>query len=301
MKVLQKITVTELQEPIRLNTYCEHHVDYFESRKSVKKGIARGEVLLNENQLPGGTWLKNGDVITIIDLENKPPKPYHLVIPVVYEDNYIAVVHKPAGLTVSGNQFKTLYNALGYNLKTSLESNALNWPLPTHRIDNQTQGLVLIAKTKTARIALGDMFENNEIFKTYYAIVMGQLTEKYKKHGIIKSAVDSKEAETLIEEIAAARSLKNNWLTLLKVSPKTGRTHQIRKHLSEIGNPILGDKLYGGKTIKHKGLFLCASTLAFIHPITEESMHVSIPIPKKFLRRIESEHKRWMAFNGDTV
>jgi RluA family pseudouridine synthase len=293
LKVIQKIAITDLGEQIRLNTYCEQHVSFFESRKSVKKAIKNGSVWLNGHEANGGVWLKEGDEIWIIDLEKTPPKSYELKVPVIYEDDYLAVVNKPAGIIVSGNQFKTLANTLIFNLHPSPISNALPWPLPVHRRDAQTSGLVIVAKTKTARIVLGDMFEQNKVKKTYHAIAMGRLNETTKLKGLFNSQVDSKDALTHFEILSETRSLKNEWLTFIRLKPQSGRTHQLRIHLATEGTPILGDLLYSASTVKHKGLFLTASELNFNHPINGKPLTVSVPIPRKFEKRLQSEESRW--------
>ena len=301
MKIIQKITVKDLEEPMRLNTFCETYVSFFESRKSVKKTIKSGNVWLNGQASEGGTWLKNGDDIWIIDPENKRPKTYELKISIIYEDDDLAVVYKPAGLIVSGNQFKTLANALIFNLKPSPLTNALPWPLPVHRLDSQTSGLVIVAKTKTARIALGQMFEEHAIQKTYHAIVMGRLSSVSKARGVFDGQVDQKKALTRFEVLSETRSLKNDWLTYIKLMPKTGRTHQLRIHLSNEGTPILGDRLYSQATIKHKGLFLAATGLNFQHPIHHQNLSISIQIPPKFETRLRSEARRWQKINGSNT
>ena len=295
MKIIQTITISNLNESMRLSSFCERHIDYFESKKSVKKAVSNGSVLLNNLPKKGGAWLQVGDIITVIDLENTPPKTYELEIPVIYEDEHLAVVNKPPGLTVSGNQFKTLYNALSYNLEESSLPNALRWPLPVHRLDNQTSGLVIIAKTKTSRIALGDLFEKKLIHKAYRAIASGKFTDV--KEGTFEGLIDSKNAITKYKIISESRSLKNDWLTLVELYPLTGRTHQLRKHLSQNGTPILGDKLYANETIKHKGLFLCACQLNFTHPSSGEMMNISIPMPSKFQKRLNSEQSRWEQYH----
>ena len=293
MKIIQSITISELKKPLRLNTYCETNVDYFESRKSVKKAISKGAVLLNDQVQHGGTWLKQGDIITILDLEDTPPKTYNLHIDVIYEDDHIAIVNKPPGLKVSGNQFKTLVNALSFNLKSSGQFNALPWPLPVHRLDSQTSGLMIIAKTKTSRIKLGDMFESHLIHKTYHAIAMGRLKEQVKKVSYFDKPINDKPSKSKFQVISETRSLKNEWLTFIKLNPETGRTHQLRIHLANAGTPILGDQLYSESTIRQKGLFLSATELSFKHPISEKPLHFSIQCPTKFEKRLLSEQRRW--------
>ena len=289
MKLIESIDITQINDPIRLNTYCETHVTYFKSRKSVKKGIKNGEVRLNDQIVHGGTWLKTGDIISILDLEYTPPKTYNLSLEIVFEDEYLAIINKPAGLTVSGNQFKTLANALSYNLKPSLINDRLPWPLPVHRLDNQTSGLIIVAKTKLARVILGQMFANKTIKKTYHALIMGTINQ----NGILATQIEQKEATTVYERIETVKSLKNENISMVRLFPKTGRTHQIRIHLATNGTPILGDKLYSKSTLKHKGLFLTASGLNFNHPISNLPIIIEVPIPNKFTTRLKNEQRRW--------
>lgn len=265
------------------------------SRKGVKKAIKNGELRLNGEVVEGGRWLKEGDVITLIDLNLKPPKEYQLKIEVVYEDEYFAIINKPAGINVSGNEYKTIQNTLNFNLKPSSQIDRLNWPLPVHRLDNQTSGLLIIAKTKTARVKFGQALEQKKIEKKYHAIVMGEI----RGDGEINFPIEEKESISHYKVINKIPSLQSGFLSLLELSPKTGRTHQLRIHCKSIGTPILGDKLYGniGEVLKHKGLFLAAVSLKFNHPITKEELSVLIPTPKKFLKRLENEERRFLKFN----
>lgn len=208
----------------------------------------------------------------------------------------MAVINKPAGITVSGNTFKTVANALLHNIKRSSEPDALYSPTPVHRLDNQTSGLLLIAKTKTAQIELGNQFKNKTIQKKYCAIVI----EKVHTNQTINTPIENKEAETSFEIIKVINSLKFKNLSCLKVSPKTGRTHQIRIHLASIGHAILGDKLYGNKETTHKGkgLFLCASEIMFLHPKTFKTTLIKLDkIPQKFNSMLIRESRRWNTYN----
>ena len=111
----------------------------------------------------------------LVENSKTQPKIYEFNLEVVFEDDYMAVVNKPAGISVSGNTFKTIFNALSFNLKNSPLPDALIKPTPVHRLDNQTSGLLLIAKTKTAQIELGNQFEQQTIQKNYCTIVVGEV------------------------------------------------------------------------------------------------------------------------------
>ena len=231
----------------------------------------------------------------LIEDPNNKPKVYEFDLEVVFEDDHIAVINKPAGITVSGNTFKTVFNALPHNLKLSTQPDSLTSPTPVHRLDNQTSGLLLIAKTKTAQIELGKEFANNTIQKKYCTIAIG----KVHINRTIETPVDNKDAETSFEIIRVVKSIKYADLSCLKVYPKTGRTHQIRIHLASIGHPILGDKLYGDKATLHKGkgLFLCAAEIKFLHPKTFIPMVVKIDVPQKFHSLLSREKRRWNTYN----
>lgn len=221
---------------------------------------------------------------------------FEYVFEVIYEDEHMAAINKPPGITVSGNNFKTVFNALPFNLKTSTEPDVLFKPTPVHRLDNQTSGILLIAKTKTAQIELGKQFNNKTIQKNYNAIVIGAVNNT---NTIIKP-IENKLAETNFSVIEIVNSLKYKNLSFLKVSPKTGRTHQIRIHLASIGNPILGDKLYGNTDTLHKGkgLFLAATEIIFKHPKTAKNIYLKINIPNKFNSLLKREERRWNTYNN---
>lgn len=264
------------------------------SRKSVKKAIDKGLITVNGVKSSTGFWLKGGEKIIFDESDQKPPKPYHLDLKIYLEDDHIAVVYKPAGLLVSGNQFKTLKNAVLYNLKDSIEKDTLPWPQPVHRLDRQTQGLIIIAKTRSARIKLGKAFEERMIHKEYQAVVIGNTPSQ----GILNSQVQDKQAITEYAKISTVSSLKNKHLSILKLIPKTGRKHQLRIQLSEAGYPILGDPLYSPPNLrlKGKGLFLCATRLKFIHPIQNNTVDINISPPVKFSKRMENEKRRYNTY-----
>nr|WP_291847391.1 RluA family pseudouridine synthase [Lutibacter sp.] len=270
--------------------------EFIPSKSGIKKAIKKELFLVNGQTALTGTWVNSEQIIELIDDPSNKPKVFEYNLEVVFEDEHIAVINKPPGITVSGNSFKTIFNALPFNLKESTEADKLFKPTPVHRLDNQTSGILLVAKTKTAQIELGNQFRNKTIQKKYCAIVVG----KVAKNSTINTPIENKIAETSFEIIEVVKSLKYNELSFLKVSPKTGRTHQIRIHLASIFHPILGDKLYGNaeKIHKGKGLFLAATEITFLHPKTTTTINFKIAIPNKFNSLLIREKRRWNSYNN---
>jgi len=293
VKIINTYTISSEEVGMRFSAFCESFVREFPSKSAVKKAIVKGKLRLNGNFSKGAVWMKKGDVVSVIDLELTPPKIFKMELEVMFEDDFMAIVNKPAGITVSGNQFKTIVNCLPYNLKPSLVKDALPWPLPVHRLDNLTSGVLIIAKTRKARVVLGQMFENKTIRKEYHALVMGKL----EGDGIMNSDIEGKASETIFKSISSVPSLQNDFLSLIQLSPTTGRTHQIRIHLASLGFPILGDTLYAEKTLQHKGLFLAATKICLMHPVLNDEICIQINLPSKFQNRMNNEKTRWDRFH----
>jgi RluA family pseudouridine synthase len=296
IQLLKHIVPADIPDKVRLYDYIGHHfLSHIPSRKGLKKAISRGEIRINDQRAYSGDWIVPGQQITLVDLERNPPKPFPLTLEIIYEDEYIAVINKPAGIRVSGNEYRTIQNAVVGQIALSKQPDALKWARPVHRLDQPTSGLLLIAKTASALIALGNMFKDRLIEKTYEAVVIGTLAQKQ----IINTEIEDKSARTHCELITQVNSLKNDHLTHVRLSPKTGRTHQLRIHLSGIGHPIMGDQQYGisGQIFTEKGLFLAAVALSFIHPITAVHVEINIPTPHKFISLLEREQRRWMKYH----
>lgn len=191
----------------------------------------------------------------------------------------MAAVHKPAGVLVSGNSFKTVANALTQNIKVSTLADATK-PQPVHRLDYATTGILLIGKTSSSIRALNKLFEDKKIKKTYYAIAIGNMDTS----GKINTEIDGKPSQTHYKVITSVPSKRFKKLNLIKLKPKSGRRHQLRKHLSSIGSPILGDKDYGTKPLilSGKGLYLHAYSLRFTHPFTNKKLYLEDDLPVKF-------------------
>lgn len=295
MVIIESHIVPKKIPKVRFLDYSVEIIKSLRSRSSIKKAIKRGELLLNGETVPGGTWIEPGQKIELIDNENKPPKPYELNLEIIFEDESLAIINKPAGISVSGNKYRTIQNALLANLRTSSEPDSLKWPRPVHRLDYATSGLLLIAKTSSALVSLGKQFEERRIKKSYKAIVIGKVNNK----GVITEKINDKEAITGFKLITHIRSLYTDWLSLVEILPETGRTHQIRIHMEKIGHPVLGDNKYGKehKLLKGKGLFLAAVGLMLHHPKSNESLTFSIDIPYKFTRRLQTEQRRWEKYH----
>ena len=198
---------------------------------------------------------------------------------VLFEDDHLAVIHKPAGILVSGNRFKTIANALAQNIKRSSLTDA-TIPQPVHRLDYATTGILLVGKTSSSIRALNKMFENKEVQKTYYAVSIGEMNDR----GEITSEIDGKRSQSNYTLKASVPSKKFGKLNLVQLNPQTGRRHQLRIHLSSIGNPILGDKQYGIENLilNGKGLYLHAYSLEFIHPFTTKKIYLKDELPQRF-------------------
>jgi RluA family pseudouridine synthase len=294
--ILESHIVKSLQVPIRFEEYCRGLFIQYPSNKSVKKGIKKGSIQLNNEIVEGGRFLNLNDNIQLIELEENPPKPFPLEIEILFEDEDLAIVNKPSGLVTSGNLYRTLENVIQNQIMPSNLKGGLKWPKPCHRLDSATSGMVIISKSIAAHIKLGEMLRDKHISKTYRAIVVGEFPEETK---IIDSLISGKKSITKINKLSSSLSLRNEKLSLLELQPITGRTHQLRIHLSELGHPIVGDMEYGeeGKTLEHKGLFLAAVQLTFKHPISKSPINICIPSPNKFNVLLKRETERFLKFS----
>ncbi len=294
MVILKTYTVPEQVRPQRLYDFLPGQIEAITSRKGIKKALKRGCFILNNHPADGSEWIQQGDTIHFVDPETTAPKAYTMALEVIMEDQHLAIINKPAGIEVSGNKYRTIQNAIIGKFE-STETDALQWPRPVHRLDAATSGLLIIAKTHSALKALGQQFELKTIQKTYHALCIG----KVDPSGSFDAAIGSKPAHTDFKLISQSRSIKNDWLSLVELYPKTGRTHQLRVHLAEAGWPILGDKLYGkkGLILEKKGLFLASIGLSFDHPKTAQRILCKIERPLKFETRIKNEDRRWRQYN----
>ncbi|MCB0663989.1 MAG: RluA family pseudouridine synthase [Saprospiraceae bacterium] len=272
--------VPDLPHPIRLQEYGVGIFEQAPTKSAWKKVIKKNLVQVDGKVGTTGTFINGGETIELqLPAESMTLKRLVLPLEVLFEDDYLAAINKPAGILVSGNGFVTITRGLPQNLKKSLHIDACR-PQPVHRLDYATTGVLLAGKTREGIRLLNQMFEEKTIHKTYLAIAIGPMPQE----GVIDTPIDEKESLSHFKILATVASPRFEYLNLVKVEPKTGRRHQIRKHLASIGHPILGDKDYGleGKILNGKGLYLHAFKISLVHPFTEENLQIEAPIPNKF-------------------
>ena len=270
-KIIESHTVPQSASRERLSEYARGMFQSLPSRKSVKKAIKRDQLLVDGQPSSTGHWVLPGEELSVLRSKVRVPV-YELSLTVLYEDDFLAVIDKPGDIPVSGNRHRTVRNALPGNLQNSSAIDALTRPEPAHRLDRQTSGPLIVAKTRKVLASMGEQFKERTIKKRYRATVHGSIRGET---GIGKS-LDEKPCLTWIKALRQITHRKFGLITFLDVIPETGRTNQIRRHLQSIGHPILGDIRFGGKRSGH-GLQLEAASISFTHPITREELTVSSP------------------------
>jgi tRNA pseudouridine65 synthase/23S rRNA pseudouridine1911/1915/1917 synthase len=278
----------------RLDHFAAGAFEQIASRKGAYKLAKRELLLVNGAPVPPNHWLRPGDTVALLP-DPRPREPIlDLPVAVLYEDEWFAVVHKPAGIPVSGNYPRTLERALPASLTPSSLPDSLPWPRPVHRLDAPTQGALLVAKNARSLVDFGHQFEEKQIQKQYRAICLGRL----EGDGTIDAPIDDRPALTRYRAAIHTRSVTTDWVTTVDLFPATGRTHQLRLHLASLGHPILGDQQHTeGKTLRGKGLFLAAVALDFTHPEDGRPLHAELPEPAKFASFRTREERRWQVLN----
>lgn len=268
--------------PVRLQDYGVGLFDHVPTKSAWKKAIKKGWVSVDGHLAPTSLWISGGEKI---ELAVPPFQMKHsslvMDLTVLYEDDYLAAIAKPSGIEVSGNRRRTIANALHTTLKTSPLPDAVH-PQAVHRLDYPTSGVLLLGKTAASIRELGVLFENRELTKTYLAVTIGEM----KPSGQINDPIDQKEAVTQYSRITSVPSERFGCLNLVVLQPKTGRRHQLRKHMALQGNYILGDREYCPEDLllKGKGLYLHALAIKFTHPFTKKDLEIMYSLPPKFLR-----------------
>lgn len=297
----------------RLDAYLASKIETW-SRSRIQRLIDNGDVLVGGKIAKSSHKLRAGDVL---DVELTPATPRHfppenIPLDIIYEDDDVVVVNKPAGLVVhpgAGIPGGTLANALAFHFAGLAEISARRGtirPGIVHRLDKNTSGLLVVAKTEEAHESLSEQFSSRAVFKSYVALVHGQMAQDEAQ--IAEPIGRDPKHRTRMAVVRGGRPAQSRYrvrtsfdrFSLLEVVIKTGRTHQIRVHLAFIKHPVIGDELYGSgrdKTVadpvirsrinKLGRLFLHAEQLAFNHPRTGERLKFEAPIPADLAALLE--------------
>ena len=276
---------------IRIDKYLASKTDF--SRETIEKMINNDYILVNGNKIKNSYKVKENDLITIKDgfIKTTNVVAKQMPLNIVYEDDYLMVIDKPSGLVVhpgNGNYDNTLVNGLMYYTKNLSNIGEEFRPGIVHRLDKDTSGLMLVAKENKTHEILADDFKNKRIDREYTALLDGVFPQEKatidapigrSRDAFYKMAVvpDGKKA---ITHLTVLKKYSHN--TLVKLVLETGRTHQIRVHLSYIGYPIHNDNIYNNKKCDEFHQFLHSSHLKFIHPITKETLEFTSKLPKEF-------------------
>ena len=307
-----RITVEAGVSRQRIDSYLGGHPDAKLTRSRAQKLIEDGYVLLNGEKVSKKSQVESGDIISLTIFA--PPatdvKPQDIAIDIVFEDDYLAVVNKPAGMVThpgAGNYSGTLVNALMFHFKKLSSGSAPDRPGIVHRLDKDTSGLLLVAKTDEVYQKLQKALQQRDIKRTYLALICGHVK---KEEGEIdlpvgRSSRDRKKmavTETSGRQAITRYKLLKSYRSydLLEVNLMTGRTHQIRVHFSHEGHPVFGDPEYGGRDKWHRGIFaperllarellalirrqaLHAKKLEFAHPVNGETIALESDLPDDF-------------------
>ena len=296
---MKKEIIAEIEEPKRIDAYLSEKTEY--SRTAIQRLIDEEKIKVNNKKEKSSYKVQNGDKIEIEEEKAKEIelKAQDIPLEILYEDNDIIVVNKPKGMVVhpaNGNPDGTLVNAIMSICKDSLSGiGGEIRPGIVHRLDKNTSGAIIIAKNDKAHIALSEQLKNHEIKKTYIALVRGFVKENNATINmpIARSKKDRKKMDVDKngkEAITHFKVIKRYQdCTLLEINIETGRTHQIRVHLSHIGYPIIGDDVYSNGKNKWniEGQCLHAKSLDFKHPITGKELHIEAPMPEYFEKILE--------------
>lgn len=293
---MKQFIVEKEYENIRLDKLIANKYSDL-SRTNIQKLIDDNKITVNNKVQKASYKVMEKDEIKIEEIEAKTIdlKPQNIPLDVIYEDNDIIVINKQKGLVVhpaNGNPDGTLVNAVMALCKDSLSGIGGELrPGIVHRLDKDTSGLIIVAKNDKAHINLSEQIKNREVKKTYIALVRGVIKENEATINmpIARSTKDrkkmavSKDGKNAITHFKVLK--RYDKYTLIEVNIETGRTHQIRVHMSQIGYPIVGDNVYsnGKNPFGVVGQMLHSAKLTFRHPITNKEMNLEAPLPEYFV------------------
>ncbi len=291
---MEKFIVEKEDANKRIDAYIAKSANI--SRVNAQRLISEGKILVNGKSVKHSYKTQENDEITMEQEEPKEVelKAENIPLEIIYEDKDIIVVNKPKGMVVhpaNGNPDGTLVNAVMAICKDSLSGIGGELrPGIVHRLDKDTSGIIIVAKNDKAHINLSEQIKNHKIEKTYIALVKGNVKENQatinmpigRSNKDRKKMAVTKNGKTAITHFKVLQ--RYDKYTLLEVKIETGRTHQIRVHLSQIGYPIVGDMVYsnGKNEWGIEGQCLHAKSLKFKHPITGKEMYLEAPLPEYF-------------------
>ena len=313
------ITVPEESAGARLDRFLASVLGD-QSRSQIQRLIKEGRIRVGDREAKPNQAIKVGQAISIdIPAPVDPtPLPEPLPLRILYQDRDVIVIDKPAGMVVhpaAGHEGGTLVNALLHHVTDLSGIGGEKRPGIVHRLDRGTSGLMVVAKNDRAHEALARQFRDREVEKEYAALVWGEVMAGHRIDAPIgrdpanrkRMSAKARRSREAVTRIVRAEHL-GRALTLVRVAIYTGRTHQIRVHLSAIGHPIVGDSLYGGvrrrvpgdlRAVAHlERPFLHAARLAFAHPEDGRRMQFESPLPDD-LQRVLDELREQM--HGDRV
>lgn len=290
---------------VRIDKYIADNTDY--SRNLILNLIKNGDILVNDSKIKPSYKVKQGDKITInnVKTDTEDITPWDYPLDIVFEDDDIIIINKPSGMVVhpgNGNKDHTLVNALkSYTDKLS-DINGVERLGIVHRIDKDTSGLIMIAKTNKAHEILGEYFKEHSIKREYIALLCGVFPHDTAtidapigrdEKNRLRMTVTPNNSKKAITHLEVLKRYKAGY-TLVKARLETGRTHQIRVHTKYIGYPVYNDPVYSNKSTGDFGQFLHSYSMEFIHPITKEKMYFKRDVPKyfkDFLDKLDNEEE----------
>ncbi|MCX8160876.1 MAG: RluA family pseudouridine synthase [Candidatus Saccharicenans sp.] len=289
---------------VRLDLFLKNRLPEL-SRAQIQKAIKDGLVLVNGRKARPGQKVKEGEAIELRLVESVTEdrlEPEPVSFHIIYEDEHIVVVDKPPGLVVhpgAGVKRGTLVHGLLYLYPEIANVGSAARPGIVHRLDKDTSGVMVVARTQSAYLSLRRQFEERMVDKTYLALALGRFRQKKGMidlplgrhvHHRQKISVRTKKPRVAITHYQVLREFKNS--TFLALQPVTGRTHQLRVHLSATGHPLAGDTRYGGRSeqkTRYPRLFLHAWKIKLRHPLSGQEMEFESPLPPELEEILQKE------------